>query len=474
MATQVIRGNGSPEGFIEAGRGTFYINTQSSSIFVKIKGDETTNKGWRAVSVKGYYEGSEDPNNKVHAPKYAVYYIEDNDTLYIQMNTGDNILDYGWVPVNKGIINVSRGNPNDNKVIGTDGDIYIDNEIESIYVYANQMWDALSLIIVDSTDIMIKLSELLTNTTGIIHQYFNMFLNPTPMDIELAQYDSDGILRTYTIPNRAKDTICLVGAGNPEDKIFAVMGQLYLDVDDGTPYIKKTEFDQNRGWVSLKLPNFSEPLSYDNYNNTLSIITDPYPMNGSHNLLDSHVILQELDKIRNGNSQELFSVAEPILEEHDTTKNYVDNYVQNMHSNIFGYNKSNKTLYINAPLSQDTTSKGTVIGKSGSFFTPMFGNAYSTVFTLDSILKEEENTEVSIFSDIPCTVVLSTENGNTNTLEFTYMNQNLKCFNEDMIEGIKKIQIISTVHYDWPRLEDIKSIYANLKLNVRNLIDNEA
>ena len=49
MATQVIRGNGSPEGFIEAGRGTFYINTQSSSIFVKIKGDETTNKGWRVT-----------------------------------------------------------------------------------------------------------------------------------------------------------------------------------------------------------------------------------------------------------------------------------------------------------------------------------------------------------------------------------------------------------------------------------------
>ena len=54
------------------------------------------------------------------------------------------------------------------------------------------------------------------------------------------------------------------------------------------------------------------------------------------------------------------------------------------------------------------------------------------------------------------------------------MNQNLKCFNDDMIEGIKKIQIISTVHYDWPTLENIKSIYANLKLNVRNLIDNEA
>ena len=60
MATSVVRGLGSPEGFIEAPRGTFYINTQSSSVFVKVKGEATNNKGWKGINTKGYYENDND------------------------------------------------------------------------------------------------------------------------------------------------------------------------------------------------------------------------------------------------------------------------------------------------------------------------------------------------------------------------------------------------------------------------------
>ena len=462
MATQVIRGNGSPEGFIEAGRGTFYINTQSYSIFVKIQGDETTNKGWRGVNIKGYYENVGDPDYIVSAPKYAMCYDPENDILYTQTKSGVPMLNYGWVSVNEGGITIGIGNPNVYEVIGAEGDLYIDNEGLAIYVCVGDSWDKFNLMTVDTTDIMIKLSELLTNTTSITSQYFNMFFNPTPMDIELAQYDSDGILRTYNIPNRAKDSVATVGMGNPEGNVTANKGQLYLDAMDGVPYIKTTELDKNTGWLSLRMPSFTAPLIYDEHTNVLSIATDAFPIEGSTNMLNSHTILGELDKIRNGNPNELFSVAEPVMGEHASTKNYVDA----MHSNMFGYDSATRTLYINAPLNTDVTEAGTVMGQAGSFFTPMFGSAFSTVFTLTTPLVEAENQNIYVYSTTPCSIIFTTVSGVSKEVVLDGVVRSDRCFSEEMTDGIKTIQVTSTPQFEVPTVDNVKGLMKAFTMDI--------
>ena len=50
-----------------------------------------------------------------------------------------------------------------------------------------------------------NLVELLTNSTNMTSVFYDVFLNPTPMDVTLQQYDSNNELITVTIPNRAKD-----------------------------------------------------------------------------------------------------------------------------------------------------------------------------------------------------------------------------------------------------------------------------
>lgn len=472
MATQVIRGNGSPEGFIEAGKGTFYINTQSYSVFVKIKGEGNTNKGWRAMNIKGFYENDGNPEGVVEGPLNAICYDSTNDTLYIQTKTDVNIMNTGWVSLNKGDIIISLGNPNTDKVIGEKGDLYIDNESISLYLYTEDSWEKISLIVVDSTDVLLKVSELLTNTTAITHQYFNMFFNPSPMDIELSQYDEDGILKTYKIPNRAKDTVTLVGEGNPEGVVTAIKGQLYLDTETGTPYIKNTDMDDAYGWSSLKLPTFLAPIYYDSQADTLSITLDDYPVEGSPNMLNSHTLLQEFNKVKNGNPNELFSVAEPIMGEHATTKNYVDE----LHSNMFGYDKNTRTLYINAPLNTDVTESITLMEGSenpisGSMFTPMFGSGYSTVLTFTNLLVESENTEISVYSELPCTIRFTSNSGKTFDVELTYEKLYERCFNEDMQEGIKTMQIISTPYYRVATVENIKELYRGIGFNIVEIIE---
>ena len=199
MATLIIRGLGSPEGFIEAKMGSFYINTQSSSVYAKVRGDAATNKGWKVINAKGYYEGAGSPEGVIPANKYAMYFDNSSENLYMQTQYGSPLSTIGWIPVNLGDEKNNAGDPNAIEYEGVKGDIYVDDETFNIYLHTEEIWERIPLMDSDSTDILLKLSELLTNSTGIVSQYFNMFFNPNPMDIELAQYDNDGILKVYKI-----------------------------------------------------------------------------------------------------------------------------------------------------------------------------------------------------------------------------------------------------------------------------------
>ena len=50
-----------------------------------------------------------------------------------------------------------------------------------------------------------NLNELLTNSVSFTDKFYDIFFNPTPMDVTLELYDENNVLQEVTIPNRAKD-----------------------------------------------------------------------------------------------------------------------------------------------------------------------------------------------------------------------------------------------------------------------------
>ena len=95
------------------------------------------------------------------------------------------------------------------------------------------------------------LSQLMTNYNAIIENFYNLFYNPEPQDIVIDLYTADGTLRSYTIPNRAKDNrYILNGKGTPEGIEVAPIGAIYQDTEEGVLYIKQTGTDKT-GWTKV-------------------------------------------------------------------------------------------------------------------------------------------------------------------------------------------------------------------------------
>lgn len=89
------------------------------------------------------------------------------------------------------------------------------------------------------TELVDLLSELFTNINNLDKTYYDMFYNTTPMDITLERYDENGVLQTYSIPNRAKDgNNVITGIGDPEGQVVAPTGRTYIDTDTANFYYK--------------------------------------------------------------------------------------------------------------------------------------------------------------------------------------------------------------------------------------------
>lgn len=102
---------------------------------------------------------------------------------------------------------------------------------------------------IDTSVIIENLTELLQNTVNMTSVFYDIFLNPTPMDVELQQYNNNGELVTVTIPNRAKDReIAIEGEGSPEGVVTANVGASYVDVVNEVVYFKAVG-SGNTGWV---------------------------------------------------------------------------------------------------------------------------------------------------------------------------------------------------------------------------------
>ena len=93
--------------------------------------------------------------------------------------------------------------------------------------------------------------ELLTNTVNMTAKFYDIFLNPTPMDIELEQYNDQNELVTVVFPNRAKDRVLTkFGEGSPEGVVVAVMGTMYIDIANSEIYVKVSG-DDEYGWIPI-------------------------------------------------------------------------------------------------------------------------------------------------------------------------------------------------------------------------------
>ena len=101
-------------------------------------------------------------------------------------------------------------------------------------------------------DIVNLLSILFTNMNNQNEIYYNLFINPTPMTLELERYDENGELIKVPIPNRAKDRIWMqTGNGSPEGVIAGNTGTFYLDISGSGDLYFKARGEDTDGWVRV-------------------------------------------------------------------------------------------------------------------------------------------------------------------------------------------------------------------------------
>ena len=104
------------------------------------------------------------------------------------------------------------------------------------------------------------LSKLITNYSNLAHIFYDIFYNTEPQDVTFQMFDEQGELKTYIIPNRAKDMRNIVnGEGTPEGNITGSMGTLYQDLENAGLYIKETPTG-NEGWSQVATEDYLDDI----------------------------------------------------------------------------------------------------------------------------------------------------------------------------------------------------------------------
>lgn len=95
--------------------------------------------------------------------------------------------------------------------------------------------------VIDMNRIAVIMSELVQDYNELARCWYEVFHDPVARDIELKFLDTDGSLRTYVIPNRAKDKNYIYnGEGDPRGVVSAPTGSMYLDITTGKIYTKRS------------------------------------------------------------------------------------------------------------------------------------------------------------------------------------------------------------------------------------------
>jgi len=125
----------------------------------------------------------------------------------------------------------------------------------------------------DINEIAENLTELLTNTVNMTSVFYDIFLNPEPMDVDIDMFNNENELVTVTIPNRAKDKqTAYSGEGSPEGIQVAPVGSTYVDTLNSEVYFKVDGTDAF-GWVVLPSQEAVEAIAL-NYLSTKGYITE--------------------------------------------------------------------------------------------------------------------------------------------------------------------------------------------------------
>ena len=98
-------------------------------------------------------------------------------------------------------------------------------------------------------DIINALSVLYFNLNEIERNYYDIFINPKSMTVNLQRYNDQGVLDTVPVKNLASlQTAALTGNGSPDGMISAEVGKFYIDTSDYSLYFKSSGND-SYGWV---------------------------------------------------------------------------------------------------------------------------------------------------------------------------------------------------------------------------------
>lgn len=100
-------------------------------------------------------------------------------------------------------------------------------------------------------DIINALSVLYFNLNEIERNYYDIFINPKSMTVNLQRYNELGVLDTVPVKNLASlQTAALTGVGSPDGMVSAEVGKFYIDTSDYSLYFKSSGND-SYGWVLI-------------------------------------------------------------------------------------------------------------------------------------------------------------------------------------------------------------------------------
>ena len=100
-------------------------------------------------------------------------------------------------------------------------------------------------------DIINALSVLYFNLNEIERNYYDIFINPKSMTVNLQRYNDQGVLDTVPVKNLASlQYTSLTGNGSPDGVVSAEVGKFYIDTSDYSLYFKSSGND-SYGWILL-------------------------------------------------------------------------------------------------------------------------------------------------------------------------------------------------------------------------------
>lgn len=101
-----------------------------------------------------------------------------------------------------------------------------------------------------------ELAILMTNSVELQNKMYDIFVNPTPADVELRVWTDEGF-ETFSVPNLAKSRIPVMdGSGSPIGVVAGSLGTIYIDTDSEYIYINtgRNQDEQGlsaTGWVKI-------------------------------------------------------------------------------------------------------------------------------------------------------------------------------------------------------------------------------